>query len=162
GPGTWAAGPTIPGAQGAPDAAGAMMPNGKILCALSPTPTSANHFPSPTTFYEFDYTTNTFTAITTPTGTASVAMSSYLTNMLVLPDGSVLYSQQGATQYYTYSSGGTPLAAGKPVISGITQNGDGSYHLTGTQLNGISQGAAYGDDWQMATNYPIVRLTLGS
>ena len=160
-PGTWAVGPTIPGAQGAPDAAAAMMPNGKILCALSPTPTSANHFPSPTTFYEFDYTTNTFTAITTPTGSASVSMSSYLTNMLVLPDGSVLYCQQGATQYYLYASGGTPLAAGKPVISSITQNGDGSYHLTGTLLNGISQGAAYGDDWQMATNYPIVRLTSG-
>jgi hypothetical protein len=31
--------------------------------------------------------------------------------------------------------------------------------LTGTLLNGISEGAAYGDDWQMNCNYPIVRLT---
>ena len=164
-PGTWAAGPAIPGAQGAPDAAAAMMPNGKILCALSPTPTSASHFPTPTKFYEFDYTTNTFTAIGAPGGGASVNISSYVTNMLVLPDGSVLYNQQGSKQYYVYAPGGTPLAAGKPTISGmsgITQNGDGSWHLTGTQLNGISQGAAYGDDWQMATNYPLVRLTSGS
>ena len=161
-PGTWAAGPTIPSGQGAPDAAAAMMPNGKILCVLSPTPTSANHFPTPTKFYEFDYTTNTFTAIKTPTGGNSTAISTYVTNMLVLPDGSVLYCEQGATQYYVWSSGGTPLAAGKPTISGITQNGDGSYHLAGTNLNGISQGAAYGDDWQMATNYPIVRLTSGT
>jgi len=29
----------------------------------------------------------------------------------------------------------------------------------GTLLNGISEGAAYGDDWQMNSNYPIVRLT---
>ena len=29
---------------------------------------------------------------------------------------------------------------------------------TGTLFNGISQGAAYGDDWQMPTNYPIIRL----
>ncbi len=159
--GTWAAGPTIPGAQGAPDAAGAMMRDGKILCALSPTPTSANHFPSPTTFYEFDYTTNGFTAVTAPGGGSNVNISSYITNMLVLPDGNVLYCQQGATQYYLYTPGAA-LAAGKPTVTTINQNGDGSYHLTGTKLNGISQGAAYGDDWQMATNYPIVRLTSGS
>ena len=28
-----------------------------------------------------------------------------------------------------------------------------------TQLNGLSQGAAYGDDAQAATNYPLVRIT---
>jgi hypothetical protein len=47
------------------------------------------------------------------------------------------------------------------VISSITQNVDGSYHLAGTGLNGLSEGSAYGDDWQTATNYPIVRLTSG-
>jgi hypothetical protein len=31
--------------------------------------------------------------------------------------------------------------------------------LTGTLLNGISEGAAYGDDAQMNSNYPLVRLT---
>jgi hypothetical protein len=51
------------------------------------------------------------------------------------------------------------LAAGKPTISSIIQNPDGSYHLTGTLLNGISQGAAYGDDEQMDGNYPLVRVT---
>ncbi len=30
--------------------------------------------------------------------------------------------------------------------------------MTGTQINGISQGASYGDDAEMDTNYPIVRL----
>ena len=62
-------------------------------------------------------------------------------------------------QLYVYTPDGTPLAAGKPTITGITQNADASFHLTGTLLNGISEGAAYGDDGQMATNYPIVRLT---
>ena len=33
-----------------------------------------------------------------------------------------------------------------------------SYLLSGTQLNGLSQGAAYGDDVQGATNYPLVRI----
>ena len=158
-PGHWSTGPTIPNAQGAPDAPGAMMANGKILCVLSPTPTSSNHFPSPSTFYEFDYTTNTFTAILGPNGASTTSMSTYVANMLDLPDGSVLYCEQGYSQYYVYNSGGTPLAAGQPTVTSISPNGDGSYHLVGTQLNGISQGAIYGDDWQMSTNYPIVRLT---
>ena len=160
--GTWAAGPPIPNAQGAPDAAGAMMPNGKILCVLSPTPTATNHFPTPTTFYEFDYTTDTFTLINAPAGGTSANIPPYITNMLVLPDGTVLYAQQNSSSYYVYNPGGAPLASGKPAITSVAKNPDNSYHLTGTQLNGISQGAAYGDDWQMATNYPLVRLTAGS
>ncbi|MBL0181698.1 MAG: hypothetical protein IPP96_05135 [Chitinophagaceae bacterium] len=39
-PGTWAAGPHTPNSTGAPDAPMAMMANGKVLCALSPAPTS--------------------------------------------------------------------------------------------------------------------------
>ena len=31
--------------------------------------------------------------------------------------------------------------------------------LFGFQFNGVSQGAAYGDDIQAATNYPLVRIT---
>jgi len=34
-----------------------------------------------------------------------------------------------------------------------------SYALTGRGFNGVSQGAAYGDDAQSATNYPLVRIT---
>ena len=81
-PGVWAAGPDIPGAQGTPDAAAAMMVNGRILCAVSPIPTSANHFPAPTAFYEFNYLTNTFTHVNSPMGTSAENISSYITNML--------------------------------------------------------------------------------
>ena len=34
-----------------------------------------------------------------------------------------------------------------------------SFVLFGNKFNGASQGAAYGDDYQAATNYPIVRIT---
>jgi hypothetical protein len=90
-PGTWSTGPDIPDAQGTPDAAAAMMVNGKILCAVSPLPTSPDHFPSPTSFYEFDYVANAFTAINAPTGTTE-DNPSYYTTMLDLPDGTVLFS----------------------------------------------------------------------
>jgi hypothetical protein len=33
------------------------------------------------------------------------------------------------------------------------------YALKGTQLNGLSEAGAYGDDAQAATNYPLVRIT---
>ncbi len=155
--GTWAAGPDIPNAMGTPDAAAAMMVNGKILCAASPVPTSANHFPTPTSFYEFDYVSNLFTAVNAPTG-ATENNSTYYTVMLDLPDGTVLFSHF-SSQLYVYTPDGSPLAAGKPDISAITQNADSTFHLTGTGLNGICEGAVYGDDWQMDGNYPIVRLT---
>jgi alpha-tubulin suppressor-like RCC1 family protein len=161
--GTWIAGPDIPNASGTPDAPAAMMVNGKILCAVSPIPTSGTHFPTPTTFYEYDYgagATGTFTQVSTPTG-GTINHASYYGSMLTLPNGTVLYADFHS-QIYSYAPDGTPLAAGKPVISSITANGNGSYHLTGTQLNGISEGSAYGDDNQNATNYPIVRLTSGS
>jgi hypothetical protein len=35
----------------------------------------------------------------------------------------------------------------------------GSYEISGYGFNGLSQGAAYGDDHQTATNFPLVRIT---
>jgi len=32
-------------------------------------------------------------------------------------------------------------------------------HISGTQFNGLDQGAYYGDDNQASTNFPIVRIT---
>jgi hypothetical protein len=60
---------------------------------------------------------------------------------------------------YVYRPTGAPLAQGKPVVTGVSPNADGSYHLVGMGLNGISEGACYGDDFQMNTNYPLVRLS---
>ena len=98
-----------------------MMVNGKILCAVSPLPTNGNHFPSPTSFYEYDYSTNSFARVTGPTGLTE-NHPSYQSLMLDLPDGSVLYTNFG-TQLYVYRPDGTPLAAGKPTITGISRNG---------------------------------------
>ncbi len=161
--GTWVAGPTIPNSRGATDAAAAMLVNGKILCAVSPIPTSSvTIYNSPTYFYEFNYLTNSFTQVGAPGGGTSVNEPCFNTNMLDLPDGTVLYADQGANQYYIYTPTGSPLASGKPTIGNITQTLCDTFRITGTLFNGISEGAAYGDDWQMATNYPIVRLTSGA
>ncbi|OYW76315.1 MAG: hypothetical protein B7Z37_09475 [Verrucomicrobia bacterium 12-59-8] len=159
--GSWVAGPEMPNGQGCPDAAGAMMPNGKILLATAPAPISGSVFQSPTSFYEYDYTTNSFTQMNAPAGGTTESGSSFQRNMLMLPDGTVL-SSRFKTQLYVYTPDGTPLAAAKPAVTSVSPNGDGTFHLTGTQLNGIGEGACYGDDDQNFTNYPIVRLTAGS
>jgi subtilisin-like proprotein convertase family protein len=159
-PGTWTAGPDIPNAQGTPDAPAAMMVNGKILCVTSPVPTNNNHFPSPTSFYEYDPVANSFTQVNGPSGLTE-SHATYITAMLDLPDGTVLYSQM-STDLYVYNPGAAPLAAGKPVVSSVTPTGSSTFHLTGTGLNGIGEGAAYGDDLQMDSNYPLVRLVNGT
>lgn len=162
--GTWTAGPIIPGANGAPDAPMAMMSDGKVLFVASPVPTSADHFPPPTTFYEYDYITNTITQIGAPGGGASIDASCYIFTMLDLPDGSVMGSMQDSNQYYIYKPNGAPLEQAKPTITkvelalGLTD----TFTLTGKLFNGICEGASYGDDWQMNTNYPIIRLTSGT
>jgi len=157
--GTWVAGPPMvfgTDQLGAVDAPAAMMNNGVILCALGPV----GGFNSPTSFYEYDYASNAFTQVNAPNGGLTYNAAPYGTSMLVLPDGNVLFiGGQNSTSLYVYTPGSAPLAAGQPVINSITENADGSYHVTGTGLNGISAGAAYGDDEQMNSNYPLIRMT---
>jgi alpha-tubulin suppressor-like RCC1 family protein len=149
--GSWIAGPNIPFGLGAFDAPAAEMMNGKILCVVG----NPTNFVAPSYFFEYDYVSNTFTQVNGPTGTTDNA-APYTTAMLDLPDGTVLYQGSGL---YIYTPDGSPLAAGKPVISSFSLNSDGSFHLTGTGFNGLDVGAKYGDDKQMDSNYPIVRMT---
>jgi hypothetical protein len=151
--GTWTSGPTIPNGYGINDGPAAMMVNGKILCDVG----NPTNYSAPAYFFEYDPVANSFTQINGPTG-ISDDVPPYEGIMLDLPDGNVLYSHDG-TDLYVYQPDGSPLAAGKPAISSITANPDGSFTLVGTLLNGISEGAAYGDDAQMNSNYPLVRLT---
>ncbi|HEY4115238.1 MAG TPA: hypothetical protein VGM17_14380, partial [Rhizomicrobium sp.] len=34
-----------------------------------------------------------------------------------------------------------------------------TYQIVGTQFNGLSQANAFGDEYETATNYPLVRIT---
>jgi len=170
-PGSWTSADSFPKIQGTymgqPDASGAMMVNGHILLACSPIGTGSNEFNSPAYFVEYDYVTNSFKQVmaTIPgQGGDSISyIACYQTQMLDLPDGNVLVSvsQTGGltNQYYFYTPGSGPIPQGKPVINSITPLSCTNYQITGKLFNGISEGAAYGDDWQMSTNWPLVRLT---
>ena len=150
--GMWTAGPSLPNSYVAGDAPAAMMVNGKALYVLSSAVYADNNY-----FYEYNTTANTFTPVSTPSDIITNSVT-FGMRMLDLPDGTVLLSDS-YSQLFVYQPDGSPLAAGKPTINTFTTNSDGSYHLTGTLFNGISEGAAYGDDGQMNSDYPLVRMT---
>jgi autotransporter-associated beta strand protein len=154
--GSWVAGPDIPNNDAAVDAPAAMMINGKILCCMA---NSTTGFGSGAVYYEYDYQANAFTQISVPNAVSNTV--AYGTTMLDLPDGSVLVSGFGS-QLYDYMPTGSPLTNGMPGIVSVTTNLDGSYHVTGTLFNGISEGAYYGDDSQMNSDYPVARMTNSS
>ena len=87
--------------------------------------------------------------------------SSYYGRMLMLPDGGVMQTDY-STDVEIYYSSGNPNPAWAPAITSVPTKlhpGEEDRELSGTQLNGLSQGAAFGDDFQDATNYPLVRIT---
>ena len=80
----------------------------------------------------------------------------------MLPTGNVLFTD-GTTDVEIFVPSGSAQSGWKPTITShpSTISEGGTYTLRGTQFNGLSQGAAYGDDAQMATNFPLVRVTIG-
>ena len=159
GTGTWQAGPDFPAdSQGrlvkAKDAPGCLLPNGHVLCVAGPAGDGAGDWPSPTMFFEFDGVG--LNRVTDPPNANTVT---YEGRLLLLPTGQVLYAA-GTSAIYVYTPTGYPDPAWRPTITNCPSSlliGH-TYTLQGTQLNGLSQAASYGDDAQMATNYPLVRL----
>ena len=80
--------------------------------------------------------------------------------MLVLPTGQIFFTS-ATTNIEIYTPSGTYNPDWTPRIQKYpaTISPGGSYVITGHYFNGFSQGAAYGDDAQSATNYPLVRIT---
>jgi len=77
--------------------------------------------------------------------------------MLLTPSGQVLFGA-GTNDIHCYTPHGGPHDAWRPAIHAVHSLGGGQYLLKGTQLTGLSQACAYGDDCNPATNYPLVRL----
>jgi uncharacterized repeat protein (TIGR01451 family) len=149
-----------------PDGPASLLPNGNVLVQASPPiPGSANYpFNTPSHFFEFDGTN--LTQVTDSAGAASLI--SYQGRMLLLPTGEVLFTafDQGTCPACTdvvqvYSNGQPFQNAWRPVITSGPANVllGNTYTISGKQFNGLSQGATYGDDAHMSTNYPLVRLT---
>ena len=156
--GTWSAGPKIPAIGNeeydSTDGPGSILPDGNVLFDAS-----ACVYNSPTHFFVYHASSNTLTRVADVPNAPND--SSYYTRMLALPNGQVLFDD-GSSQMEVYTAGGTPKPSWKPSItylSRTTLTPGHTYALYGTQLAGLDQGAAYGDDVQDNTNFPLVRIT---
>jgi hypothetical protein len=154
------------------------IPNGAVITSIdSPTQVHISQFPNgtgtttltfgglfsnPTQLFDFNPTNNTISPVSpAPPDANLTSLPSFVTRMLVLPTGQLLFADS-SNQLYVYTPDGSAPPASKPVINGVTYDGGGVYTLTGKQLNGQSAGAAYGDDVQSDSNYPIIRMTNAS
>ena len=156
--GTWTAGPDFPVRDvSIADGPAALETNGKVLMMGS-----VDENP-PATFFEWDGTS--LNVIPGPPNAPNAG--SFYGHLLVLPTGQILYTDWlypgfGApadvelfTPTGTYNPAWAPkiLAASTLVKRGTTSM------LYGYRLAGMSEGGAYGDDYQPSTNYALVRLT---
>ncbi|HMJ63448.1 MAG TPA: kelch repeat-containing protein [Bryobacteraceae bacterium] len=115
-------------------------------------------FSRPTQIFDFDPGAGTLSLATPAVPDLGLtSIPSYVTRMLVLPTGQLLFSN-GSNQLWVYTADGAPNPSLRPVVNTVTYNGVGVFTLTGKQLNGQSSGSAYGDDVESDENYPIVRL----
>lgn len=150
--GVWSIGPTFPSGLDVADGPAALLPNGNVLVDASPG------FGLPgAQFFEL----NGAGLVAVPAPPRAPLESSYEGRMLVLPTGQILFTD-GSKDVEIYTPSGTFQDAWRPTITSFPASvtpGTASYSLSGTQLNGLSQGAMYGDDAQSATNYPLVRIT---
>jgi len=162
---TWVTGPDVPqicGPTTAPvlctlaDAPAAMLPNGNILFAASP------YNNPPTHFFEFTSATSRKPNMIEKVDDAKSAPStpSFKYNFLVLPNGHILATNLSNNIAEIYTPTGHAASDWEPKITSVPEcvTPGRTYSLSGVQLNGLSQGAAYGDDVQGATNYPLVRI----
>jgi hypothetical protein len=155
--GVWSAAPNFPlnssGQQlDVYDGPASILPNGNVLVMTSP-----GQYQTGAQFFEW----NGKKFNPAPATPNAANASSFYGRMLVLPDGGVMQTDYSTDVEIYYSSGG-PDPAWAPTITSVPTTlhpGELSRKLSGTQLNGLTQGAAFGDDFQDATNYPLVRIT---
>jgi hypothetical protein len=143
---TWTAGPDFPNGDNASDTYSVLEPNGKVLVA-SETGTGYGQA------CEWD-------------GTNLIQIFSLNAldgPLIVLPTGQVLGAELGITGFEieVYNPTGTYEASWAPTITSVPSSvtRGQTYKISGTQFNGLSQAAAFGDEFQNATNYPLVRIT---
>ncbi len=150
---TWSAGPTPAKGLDQADGPASLEPNGKVLAMLSP-----GLFQGGCQFVEYDPVANTLTNTANPADCPND--SSYVGHLMMLPTGQIMFTDfSGTVEIYTPISG--TVSGVEPTITSVSSSLNSpstNNPLSGTQLNGLTENNGYGDDYQGATNYPLVRL----
>ncbi len=155
----WTAGPDFPNLLACDDAPMALEPNGNVIVYAAPPVFNVGA-------HMFEWNGSTLTQIADPP--ASPNNASYYGNLLVLPTGQILFTDFSYDiEVYNpvgdYNPAWAPnisyltTAASRPLPSSGLVRGT-TYKAYGTQFNGLSAGASYGDDTQADTDFPLVRF----
>jgi len=165
--GKWQSAPSFPVINGVRPATyhgpAAVLPDGNVLVQASPM------FVAPSSFFEFSLSKKggmALTQVNSPTQAANTASRDG--SFLELPTGQILWANDGflgSVEVATYTPKGSAKASWLPVVSSVAatlKTGSTGNTISGTNFNGFSQGASYGSDRQMSTNYPLVRITITS
>jgi hypothetical protein len=152
--GKWSKGPDFPNGLDIADGPASLEINGNAILMTSP-----GVFGTGSVFFEWNG--SKLTEVPGPPN-ASID-SSFQGHLLVLPSGQLMFTDYSKdveifTPQGTYRSSWQPTIVSAPASVARGK----SYVIKGTQFNGFSQGAAYGDDFQSATNFPLVRLVNNS
>ncbi|MFY9720197.1 MAG: hypothetical protein WAK16_11185, partial [Candidatus Cybelea sp.] len=132
--GKWKAGPDFPNGDNAGDNFAALLPNGDVLV-----------YGDSGQMYEFD-------------GSTMTSLGYEGGSPLLLPTGQVIMFGSSVT-LYTPSGSADPSWAPSIQEAPTSITRGSTYTISGTQFNGMSQAMAFGDEFQNATNYPLVRIT---
>jgi hypothetical protein len=151
----------------AQDNEAAILPNGNILTitatyihsTISGNGIAPGRSMAPARYVEYDWRTNSW--IDLPAGLLSLPSWSgpNMTFFLPLPNGQIMIADRGGIQFFTGT--GSPEANWAPVVSSVSSlnlSPKTQYTISGKQLSGLTQGLHWGDEWQAATNYPLVRI----
>ena len=147
----WAKGPDFQGRDNCSDAPASLEINGNVIVMASP-----GFGGTPATFYEWNG--SKLSKIPGPPDASQE--SSFIGHFLVLPTGQLLFSDfsqhlEVFTSKGTYNKAWVPKITSAPGSVSVGK----TYLVKGTQFSGLSGGAAYGDDFQDATNFALVRIT---
>ena len=163
--GIWSSGPKLPiSASGnqftVQDGPGVLLTNGNVLIAASggpATPENSHYSTPPAGFFEF----NGKKFVAEPTIPNAPNDTGYSIQLLPLPNGQVL-EVDGTKDVEIYTPGDrTNAPAWAPLITStpLVMIPGASYEIRGIRFNGMSQACMFGDEYQCATNYPLVRIT---
>jgi hypothetical protein len=150
--GVWTTAPQFGSGLDMADAPAALLPSGNVLMSTSP-----GVFNNGVKFFEWDGAA--FHSV--PGLPDSTTTTSYQGNMVCLPSGQTIFTDF-SSGVYVYTPKGTYNSSWQPTITSLAAtitHGSLNNVVKGTQLNGLSQCAAYGDDNQAASNFPLVRIT---
>lgn len=150
-PGSWVQGPATPQGTYTDDVYTTPEPNGKVIfdsvrCSWITNQCGSASGPL---VDEFDPAGNTISSIPLPPDPSGAPV-----NFLDLPNGQVMAA--AGSRNWIWTPVGSPQNSWRPTVTSVTANGNGSYHLSGTQLSGMV--AVGEDDYQGPENYPIVSL----